>query len=353
MHNFIGSLLGGKLTDTERDWFRGTDAIESIDPTGYAHYLPTFCDFLKRSTTWEDHEEFTLPILNGLAPMELSLEQANRLVDVLAKRQVYEIVIGIVDILAIRTLPLGTETDNLWSIVNDGFLFAYPKAAAVLARIPESTINDHFFDLLRRYPREREIDIANVIIGLGETGDIAVIPAMVASVGHREWWDVCNAIVFAIEKICRRHGVSEALEEKFKDLFFWRPQWPGTREEFVAYAMRCASTVYGVAEDESMELLDQIGTVFCRELHMDIKPFATFRELRISTNVDLEEIPKAAIDKLQSDQLLLAGLEGTDITVDGLTAEEAALCKDFLDGYYIHRLAKYFKPIVDVDSQQR
>ncbi|AYL95284.1 hypothetical protein [Mucilaginibacter celer] len=161
--------------------------------------------------------------------------------------------------------------------------------------------------LLEELRRTDDIDEFKAIAGvIGATGGLFCIPTLMAFSVEQGSPKVMPAI-FAITDIHSRVEKTDAPE--IHNLFtpaWWQPRWKGSFPAFISYVFCITEMIRSVPEHRH-ETVDTIGEQLVKEFALNLFPFETFRELRLSTpGCDSESDIRKLVSEVDGDMLMIS-----------------------------------------------
>lgn len=345
LHVFIDHLLNNKLSFTEEIWFTDHVILHQVEKADFRHYLPDLCDLLFNPASGSYGSFFTLLIILKISPLQPTVAEADKLISLLDVTR-GEDHVSVYHLLEDLVLPEGTDTGKLMEFVKTPYYRYTVHALRVLDRVPHTDVEGLLLGELHK-GRGRALYASTILEGLGYVGSIWAIPVMVAEFledsGHGcEEGSHWPAVVCAIERICDRHGFAEAIKSTWTKPASWRIVWEDSRESFVAFAMKMYWLMVGAENGYSETMVDRIGDILLREIDIDIRPFQSFRELRLCTDYDLVKSLRKDVEYLRNHLMILDLLDGANIS-ENRECTPTELQEQLLKTYFVHRLRQYFK----------
>jgi hypothetical protein len=165
---------------------------------------------------------------------------------------------------------------------------------------------------------------------LRKTNDIHLYGMICAALGHAGGlFSVPTLIAHSMESDQKAELAKLALDvlkdrlktdkkDGIKDFFtpsYWKPVWVAPKEKFITYV----ACLRGFASDDkplSSESMDDLGERLIQEIQIDLTPYQSFRELRLSSNWHLEEDMQQVMVEINDDTTITDALRDIAITKD-------------------------------------
>ncbi|TRW27089.1 hypothetical protein FMM05_00110 [Flavobacterium zepuense] len=328
---YITQLLDGNVLPGEPPFSLDSN-FRAVDREAYQSYLPVLCRFIETETDLFKRSIARL-VLERIIPDKPDLATANCLLKGLEDpdRITRNSLLSHIEPLQ---LPEGTDLESIKECIRKGDFLVRSSALKALRAAPGIEGELFLLEVLRR--TDNFWDIETIADILGDIGSVFSLPVLMARL-ENETAETDEDIYLALEKIASRLDMPKDLRAQLGDPDFWKVKWQGTKESFVGF-MAMVALMSG--NGDNPEAADQLGEIFREEMHVDIAPFQTYRELRLCSNdEDMFGAMVGIEESLQSRILLEVALSDTGIS-ESRESQFEGVYFNMLNDYLFTRLRR-------------
>ncbi|TRW21040.1 hypothetical protein FMM05_20720 [Flavobacterium zepuense] len=331
IHHYITELLKGNVLPGEPPFSLDSN-FRAVDREDYLSYLPALCRFIETEKDLFKRSIARL-VLERIIPDKPDLAIANCLLKGLEDpdRITRDLLLSHIEPLL---LPDGTNIEPIKQCVRKGDFLERTSALKALRAAPGIEGELFLLEVLRR--TDNFWDIETIAVILGDIGSVFSLPVLMARL-ENETMETDELIYQALEKIASRLEMPSELREQLGNPDFWKVNWQGTKESFMGF-MAMVTMISGNSDNPEAE--DQLGEIFREEMHVDIAPFRTYRELRLCSNdEDMFGAMVGIEESLQSRILLEVALSNAGIS-ESRESQFEGIYFNMLNDYLFTRLRR-------------
>lgn len=308
MHLFIRELLQDNMIKSEPR-FKLDHSFRAIDREEYGKYLPELCRWLAA------REKNTFSYMTGFYILEkIFPDRPDSVATALllgGLDQADNVDTGCIFCLLQHVqLPEATDWTPLKNAIRRSRNGIRLDGLKAMRAFPGLDREAFLLEILRR--TEDELELGDVVEMLGNCGSVFSIPVLCGRMDKNDP-ELNSLIQNTLTTISKRLQLPQKLADMLTDPFLWKLKWGGSKESFVGF-MDIVSLMAGSGSYTEAQS-DELAEIFREELEVDILPFQSFKELRISCpDNNMQEAMENMISGLQSEILLEVALTGTGIT---------------------------------------
>jgi hypothetical protein len=241
--------------------------------------------------------------------------------------------------LAKVEIPVDTDLEPLKKIVRGKDRTDRAFALYAFGKVQEGAGEAFLLEVLRRTHVSWDIEVICDV--LGDIGTWQSFPVLMARLDN-DHPSVNQQIYDTIDLICKRAMIPESEMAEIKKPSSWKMKWEGPAKNFTSM-MDIFAMMSGIAPDDT-EKIDLLAEAYLDAMEVDLSPYQTYRELRLSTAADYGpvDILTKMLDHTESMDFLENALSGTGVSYSEETQFEN-INGDMQVDYFITRLRRRIK----------